>query len=275
MNLPITPVFLAENYDGRFDIIDGLQRITTICEFVSEKSFNLIGLDFYIDLEGKNFHSLTGFTKRSFSQATIHASILSPRTDTSIKSSIFHRINTSGIALNEHEIRTSLYLDTYFYQRLLEFSAELTDLGVTISDKRKKHQELILKVISLYAFGWENFKSSKKMSTFLDDSMYSLCAMKDDDIDNIFYKFKESVKLINSAFADFNPYKNFKGVFSNSIYLTLIHAVMLHGINRVDLPISDYKNLLNNPVFKKYIVNASSKYNAIYGRYEMISRLIC
>jgi hypothetical protein len=275
MNLPITPVFLAENYNGQFDIIDGLQRITTISEFVSNKSFHLVGLDFYIDLEGCNFHSLSGFAKRSFSQAVLHASILSPETDSSIKTSIFHRVNTSGTTLNPHEIRVSLYLNTYFYKKLKSHSKELERSGVKVLGKRKKHQELILKIISLYAFGWNNFKGSKKMSTFLDDSMYSLSIMEDDDIDIIFSVYERAVTLIGNYFGDYDPYNNFKGKFSNAIFFSLVHSVMINEVNKFDFLISDYKKILNDREFKNYIVNGSSKISAVYARYEMISRLIC
>ena len=37
LNIPTPPVFLAEKSDGKFEVIDGLQRLSTIVKFLQQK----------------------------------------------------------------------------------------------------------------------------------------------------------------------------------------------------------------------------------------------
>lgn len=57
LNIPVPVCYFAENEDGAYEVIDGLQRITTVCEFLND-GFPLKGIPVLSELEGKTFSEL-------------------------------------------------------------------------------------------------------------------------------------------------------------------------------------------------------------------------
>lgn len=53
MNIPIPPIFLYEYEFSKYEVMDGLQRLTAIKEFYDDK-FPLEGLEYWKELNGKN-----------------------------------------------------------------------------------------------------------------------------------------------------------------------------------------------------------------------------
>jgi Protein of unknown function DUF262/HNH endonuclease len=108
MRLPIPVIFLARTSEGGMEVIDGVQRLTTIFNFLESK-FALTGLEVFKELNGKRFKDLTPKMQSDIEDAVIKCFELSENTSQDLKFITFERINTGGMSLNEMEIRNCIY----------------------------------------------------------------------------------------------------------------------------------------------------------------------
>ncbi|MBY5824926.1 DUF262 domain-containing protein [Rhizobium leguminosarum] len=114
MNVPVPPVFLYEKELGRFEVMDGQQRLNAIAEFLSG-SFALEGLEIWPALNDRNYAQLPPLVRRGLDRAKISAiTLMSDNSSASedsvdLRAQVFERLNTGGERLNQQELRNSLY----------------------------------------------------------------------------------------------------------------------------------------------------------------------
>lgn len=114
MNVPVPPVFLYEKELGRFEVMDGQQRLNAISEFLSG-NFPLEGLEIWPALNGRNYGALPPLVRRGLERAKISAiTLMSDSASTAedsldLRAQVFERLNTGGERLNPQELRNSLY----------------------------------------------------------------------------------------------------------------------------------------------------------------------
>ena len=108
INLPVPVIYLAQNIEGNYEVIDGLQRLTSVFDFFANK-YELRGLEIKKDLNGYGFQELSNILQRKLKNSTLRTFELSRETPKDLMFLIFERLNTGGISLNEMEIRNCLY----------------------------------------------------------------------------------------------------------------------------------------------------------------------
>jgi len=140
LNIPIPFMFLAQMPDGRFEIVDGSQRIRTLQAFC-ENELVLEKLGKLTDLEGFRFCDLTEAEQRKFKSRTLRIIRLSEKADESIRQDLFNRVNTCGAVLVEPESRRGSF-DGKYYDFVKECSQNEQFLVLCpFSEKRKKRWE--------------------------------------------------------------------------------------------------------------------------------------
>ena len=118
MNVPIPPVFLYESDYAMYEVMDGLQRITTIYEFYEDK-FPLQGLEYWKDLEGRHYSELPTTVRQGIDRRYLSSVILLKETARDdemaafMKKLVFERLNSGGIKLEYQESRNALYLGPF------------------------------------------------------------------------------------------------------------------------------------------------------------------
>ncbi|PDQ18741.1 hypothetical protein CN311_23160 [Mesorhizobium sanjuanii] len=108
MQIPIPVIFLSRTKDEKYEVIDGVQRLTTIFNFFEGK-FRLKELEVFSELNGKKFGELDQKFQSQLEDAVITSFQLSENTSQDLRFSTFERINTGGMSLNEMEIRNCIY----------------------------------------------------------------------------------------------------------------------------------------------------------------------
>lgn len=113
LRIPLPVFYLAQDYEGRLQVVDGLQRLTVIEQFLDNK-LRLRDLEYLKDEEGKVFrHDDPGrcidqrYRKRIM-QTQIMMNIIDAQTPVDVKFDIFKRINQGGRPLNAQEIRNCM-----------------------------------------------------------------------------------------------------------------------------------------------------------------------
>lgn len=114
MNVPIPPVFLYEDRYGHYEVMDGLQRLTAINEFYENK-YELVGLQEWPELNGKNYNLLPLQVKKGIDRRYLSSIILLQETAKNeydakkLKQLVFDRINSGGVKLEPQESRNAIY----------------------------------------------------------------------------------------------------------------------------------------------------------------------
>ncbi|MFB7877234.1 DUF262 domain-containing protein [Nocardia sp. NPDC056064] len=114
MNVPVPPIFLYEYDFNRYEVMDGLQRLTAVKEFYSN-AFSLSGLEYWTELEGLAYVQLPSRIRDGISRRYLSSIVLLKETSHGeedperLKRFVFGRINTGGVQLSPQEVRNALY----------------------------------------------------------------------------------------------------------------------------------------------------------------------
>ena len=114
MNIPVPPVFIYETDFNRYQVMDGLQRITAIIDFYKD-CYELEELTQWPELNGKKYSQLPrkvkeGIDRRQLSVITLlKESSKTLIQEEEMKKMVFERLNTGGVTLEDQEIRNALY----------------------------------------------------------------------------------------------------------------------------------------------------------------------
>ena len=129
LNIPVPPVFLYERDLGRYEVMDGQQRLTAIVDFYGNQ-FALQGLEQWHELTGYRYKDLPETLQRGLNRRRLSATVLlldrpstSERQHSDIRALVFDRLNTGGQPLNSQELRHSLF-HSPFSKLLMELSQQ-------------------------------------------------------------------------------------------------------------------------------------------------------
>lgn len=150
LNIPVPVCYFAENEDGTYEVIDGLQRIQTVRDFLDGK-FSLRGVSIVSEFEGMHYEELPLKEQRRLSNRTIRCIVITDDSHPDIKFDVFERLNTGSAMLAAQELRNCVYRG-----ELNSFLKELTKapyfksiLG-GIKNNRMAHEELALRFFALH-----------------------------------------------------------------------------------------------------------------------------
>lgn len=144
IGIPIPEIFVAQKEDGKWDIVDGVQRISTLLQLVGElpdrKPLVLHGTGYLPSLEGMTWETMPSDAKRLLKRARIGVNII--LTENSIQSQydLFQRLNTGGVSLESQEIRNCLIimLNETYYNKINELKTYENFLRcLTLTDSGK------------------------------------------------------------------------------------------------------------------------------------------
>lgn len=105
LNVPVPPVYLAEEADGTYTAIDGKQRLKAIADFIGGRLY-LRNLDRLTSADRIRFDDLPPEIKNALRlRPFLRVVTLLKQTDPLLKYEVFLRLNRGGEALNAQEIR--------------------------------------------------------------------------------------------------------------------------------------------------------------------------
>ncbi|MDZ4711808.1 MAG: DUF262 domain-containing protein, partial [bacterium] len=150
LGIPIPSIFVYQSENGIWEIVDGLQRVSTILEFVGElkeepkknklPQLILEGIENLNLLNGNSWNSLPVNLKLDFKRSKFKFEIIQKESDPNAKFEVFMRLNTGGSNLSSQELRnTWLVMYNKDFYKWLEDLSRNTDFENTLSltDKLK------------------------------------------------------------------------------------------------------------------------------------------
>ena len=100
LGIPLPSFYFNEDSTGRLQVVDGVQRLTTIFRYVTDKTVKLGKVTYLHELEGQGFDDLATLFRRRLNSAQFVAHVIDPQTPYRVKFDIFRRINTGGSPLS-------------------------------------------------------------------------------------------------------------------------------------------------------------------------------
>lgn len=285
IGIPIPEIFVAQKSDGKWDVVDGVQRISTLLQLVGElpnyQPLKLDGTNYLPSLQGMTWETLPNDAKRLLKRARIGVNII--LTENSIESQyeLFQRLNTGGVSLESQEIRNCLIimLDESYYNKINELKnyKSFKECLTLTEDKYKVeyHMELIIRYLIAKRNKTDYSKynvSTEKMSDFLDHETALLIDDKQFPIDDEIVLFKKTFdflrdKMGDDVFKKYNPDKKaFEGPFSNASYEAVLVGVAenLESLRNKDLK-TLIQEIYTNSEYAKYAARGVRVINRFKG----------
>ncbi len=184
LGLPVPSLFVATNSNGTWEVVDGLQRLSTLIHFIAEprillKSIDkasplkLEGLEKVPLLNGKSYDDLPTPIRLAINKRALRVTALSDKSDLKARFDMFERLNTGGVALTPQEVRACIYRGP-FNDLLRELAADETFKKLVKLQKVRRddgtREELVLKMFA-YLDNRASFKGA--VTEFLNDYMQS------------------------------------------------------------------------------------------------------
>lgn len=230
LGIPIPPIFVAEDGDGIWELVDGLQRVSTVLSFfgiLSSEDEGISKKNNWALTEGERVEALEGFTyetipnqfRLNIKRATCRVEILRWNSNYDMRFELFNRLNTGGSPLTTQEIRNCIYRDisTKFNEFLKKIAAN-QDFRTLIDLSNEQYEqlydeELALRFISLY----QNLKNvrtsiSQHMTVFMKTAL-----------DNKDFDYELYERIFSEVFALLKPlgkeiFRQPDGNFATALY---------------------------------------------------------
>ncbi|MFG2696683.1 DUF262 domain-containing protein [Kitasatospora sp. NPDC048407] len=175
LQIPLPAFYFAEDADGSFRVVDGLQRLSTLHAFVrgGESRFALGKLEHLNDLKNMRFDDLPVPFQRRINNTQLIVNVIDPTTPRGVTYEIFKRINTGGTPLNAQEIRhcMSSPRSRGILHRMTHTSAFATATGGRLTDHiRMNDREMALRFAAFWLKGVEAYQERPIMELFLMDA---------------------------------------------------------------------------------------------------------
>ena len=171
LRIPLPAFYFDATDEDEWLIIDGLQRVSTLKEFVVDKSLKLQELEFFPELNGCNYDKLPRMFQRRIDETVINVYLVNPSTPENVKFNIFKRINTGGLTLEPQEIRNALFQGqaTKFLQECSKLECFIKATAGSIKSERMLDREFVLRYVSFCYLDLQLYNGN--IDEFLNEGM--------------------------------------------------------------------------------------------------------
>lgn len=284
LGIPIPPIFVAEDENGRWELVDGLQRISTIFSFFGILK-SLPDKNDWILEKGELIPEFENFACKdlplklqlNIKRAVCRIEIVKWNSKYDMRYELFNRLNTGGASLTDQEIRNCIFRG--ISNKFNLFLSEEADNQVFIdligpTEKQIEElylDELVLRFCSLYKNS-DNIREniSQHMTGFMKNIVSQ--PEKIDDFKNIFNRTINLIKPIGKG-----AFRGTNNVLSTSLYdgITIGIAQNIDKLELLSTPylIEKINKLKSDDEFKKASGSASNSKTRILKRLVVANEL--
>jgi len=200
IGIPIPPVFVYENEDGTWELIDGLQRISTLLEFMGVlkdvetgniRRSQLQKTKYLPSMQGLVWEqkadgevAIDKALQLFFRRARVDFQILKHPSDPKTKFDLFQRLNRGGAYANEQEVRScSMVLANPAFTQAIRQFAQREDFKklFQITDEQEGSQKDVEYVVRLIVHTFADFDRTLDVQEFLDMAIVNILTTKTQD----------------------------------------------------------------------------------------------
>ena len=281
------------DYDDENDnyvVVDGQQRLRAIQRFAALDSGHpdqlvLSGLEYLQEFEGKTYHELPKNLQRRIREQTIIAYVIRPGTPENVRNSIFTRINTGGTQLTPAEIKNSIYRGqaANFLKELAHSDQFTTATNHKIKPDRMLDCEFVNRFLAFYLLDINQYRENLELYfNHVLDKLKTASQRELDESRKAFFKAMETAHAIfgEIAFRKLQSDQRYgrinKPLFEcvSVCFAQLSEDECRTLIERKNVFVQKYTQLLTNPSFVDVITNGTAKRTSIDLRNNAINGII-
>ena len=280
LGIPVPPIFVYQDKNGIWELIDGLQRLSTILQFMDllpkssndESPLSLDATKFLPSLKDKKWEPTSDTSNDGIGtiqqlrikRSRIRVEILKNESDPKAKYELFQRLNTGGAELSEQEVRNcvAVMLNPKFHAWLNKLASN-PDFRKVIDQteaalERQMAAELALRFL---VFRKIDYQPGFDVHEYLDAALITLAMDESYDHTSEEEVFNETFKALSDALSD-NAFKKWDGqAFRGQFLLSVFEVVAIgvsHNLSAIksqaaakEFIIERCKALWAEPVFQK------------------------
>ena len=174
LRIPLTVFYMAADPDDNWQVVDGLQRLGTMRNFIIDKKLRLCGLEYLSQFEGHGYDQLPRPMQRRITETQLSCHVIETGTPPEVMFNVFKRINTAGKPLVGQEVRHALNPGPArgLLRELAESAEFLKATDGTVNPRRMADRECVLRFLAFRALGDGSYGG--KLDEFLMNAMKHL-----------------------------------------------------------------------------------------------------
>ena len=265
LGIPIPPIFVSQRDDGKWEVIDGLQRLSTMLQFmgslldaerlkyprlVLEKTKLLPSLENVVwekEAGEDDYLEVPGDTKLFFKRASVTVEIIKKESDPNSKYELFQRLNTLGSSLSDQEVRNCLLIMVKrpMFEWLVDLSGQKTFVDSLDLSERNLEQryemELALRIYALKDQTFDDSWNRKEVEEVITDAIVAIAEDTSFDFEEAKRKFVTTFQYMNSQVGEqaFKRYSSTKGRFEGQFLVSAFECVAIGVYENIDAIVAD------------------------------------
>lgn len=256
LNVPIPVVYVSQEEDDKWNVIDGLQRLNSLFRFF-ERDFKLKGLEVLTELNNEDIKTMNPKSLRILKNGLIRVIMISSDSDPNIKYDVFMRLNRGSVKLSEQELRNCLYRGEYndLLKELRKNSKFKEILNIKTNHPRMNDIELIERFFAMHD-DWDNnafvMKTYRKqIKRFLNEHMYKMMKINQKKVSELQTLFEDTVTKVYTVFGP-NAFRRIdtNDIFESNLNRALMDCIMVsftyYNKDDINSKSTQIKDLLKN-----------------------------
>ncbi|MCU0546222.1 MAG: DUF262 domain-containing protein [Oscillatoriaceae cyanobacterium Prado104] len=195
IRIPLPAFYIDATDEDKWLVVDGLQRLSALKEFMSDKKLKLCGLEYLSSFEGKTYSEIERRYQRRIEETQVTVYLIEKGTPPEVKYNIFKRINTGGLPMSPQELRHALNPGkaTKFLANLAQSQEfqQVTNLSKT-RKMRMDDREFILGFLAFTLTPYQDYQSEKR-NLFLSKALFKINNMSEAELEIIENNFKKAM----------------------------------------------------------------------------------
>ncbi len=251
LGIPIPSIFVSQTESGTWDVVDGLQRISTVLELMGELKNQDNELLPHLILEGTRYlptlenrvwinpvggqEELSQVAKLKIKRSRFDIKIVLNTSDSKSKYELFQRLNTGGSIATDQEVRNCILLmvNRDFYQWLVTLKDDPNfQICIPISERLKDEQydmELVVRFVTLWNIEEDDLKNVKELGSFITDRIIAIAENKEYQKERTEVAFRKTFQILANSLGEdsFKKYNQTKKCPSGAVLISMFEIVGL------------------------------------------------
>lgn len=254
MNVPIPPLYFAEEEDGNWLVLDGLQRLSSIKNFY-DNEFSLNKLEVLFELNKKKYKDLPPKSRSLLDDGMLRVNVIKKDSHRDIKYDIFMRLNRGAVTLNYQELRNCMYRGN-LNDAAKEVCEENLDFLKILKQKKPHQRYLDVEFVIRYFAISDNIAKDSNGDVYLEGYKGKLVQYLNEYMDthknctfeekqNYKDKFNSTIKKVVMVFGIDKAFRDIS-TENTKIYKTIADFVMPSIERMSEEYVENHKELIYN-----------------------------
>jgi uncharacterized protein with ParB-like and HNH nuclease domain len=277
LGIPIPNLFMATNKDSTWEVVDGVQRLSTLVNFAgsdelrkkilnADAPLGLRGLEKLTALNDKKLSDLPKSVQLGFNNRPLRVTVLNDKSDLNVRFDLFERLNSGGVELKPQEIRNCVYRGP-FNDKLKTLAQDANFRKVvkvsSADETNGTYEELVLRFFA-FLERYKKFEHSVLdfLNSYMDEANHQPLSAESEGFFVLTFEFL-AAELPEGIVRGkkITPFNLFEAVAVGT-------ALVLQGGNQPKPGIVD--GLLNNEDLKQLTSGGTNRNKIVVGRIEFV-----